>query len=90
MIGQAIINHISAILSKSNANDALEARIDQFAEERSFMLGPNDKAGMTELSEDYVRAVANLLIECDVAAKTAGIQRFTSQIIQTAASYFQS
>jgi len=90
MIGQAIINHIDTILAKSNAKNALEARIDQFAEERSFILGPNDKAGMTQLSEDYVRAVANLLIECDVAATTAGIQRFTSPIIQTAASYFLS
>ena len=90
MTGQAIINHIDTILAKSNANDALGARIDQFAEERSFTLGPNDKAGMMQLSEDYVRAVANLLIECDVAATAAGIQRFTSPIIQTAASYFLS
>jgi len=90
MIGQAIINHIDTILSNSNATEALEARIDQFAKERTFTLGPNDKAGMTQLSEDYVRAVANLLIECDVAATAAGIQRFTSPIIQIAASYFLS
>ena len=43
MTEQAIINHIDTILAKSNARNAFEARIDQFAEERSFTLGPNDK-----------------------------------------------
>ena len=47
MIGQAIINHIDTILSNSNATEALEARIDQFAEERTFTLGPNGLFGMS-------------------------------------------
>ena len=88
MIGHAVINHIDTILSKSTATKAFENRIDRFSKKRAFALGPNDKAGMTQLAEDYVRAVADLLIECDVAAEAAGIQRFTSPIIQTAASYF--
>lgn len=88
MTGQAIIKHIDTILSSSTANDALEARLKQFADDNSITLGPNDKAGMVELAEGYVRAVANLLIECDVTATAAGIQRFTSPIIQTSASYF--
>ena len=88
MIGQAIIEHIDKILSSSTANDALEARLEQFADDHSITLGPNDKAAMTELAEGYVRAVANLLIECDIAASASGIQRFTSPIIQTAAGYF--
>ena len=88
MTGQAIIEHIEALLSKSTSSDALNVRLEQLAIERSITLGPNDKTGMAELAEGYVRAVANLLIECDIAATAAGIQRFTSPIIQTAASYF--
>jgi hypothetical protein len=88
MIGQTIIEHIDTLLSSSTATDALEARLEQFADDHSITLGPNDKAAMTELAEGYVRAVANLLIECDVAAAAAGIQRFTSPIIETAAEYF--
>ena len=88
MIGQAIIEHIDTLLSSSTANDALEARLEEFADDHSITLGPNDKAAMTELAEGYVRAVANLLIECDIAAAASGIQRFTSPIIQTAAGYF--
>jgi len=90
MIGQAIINHIDTILSSATANDALEARLEQFADDHSITLGPNDKAAMAELAEGYIRAVANLLIECDIAATAAGIQRFASPIIQTAAEYFLS
>lgn len=88
MTGQAIIEHIDTLLSTSTANDAFEARLEQFADDNSITLEPNDKAAMTELAEGYVRAVANLLIECDMAAAAAGIQRFTSPIIQTAAEYF--
>ena len=88
MTGQAIIKHIDTLLSSSTAHDALEARLEQFADEHSITLGPNDKAAMTELAEGYIRAVANLLIECDIAATAAGIQRFVSPIIQTAAEYF--
>jgi uncharacterized membrane protein YkvA (DUF1232 family) len=88
MHGQAIIEHIDTILSRPNAHDALEARLDQFAEDHSITFGPNDKAAMTELAEGYVRAVANLLIECDIAATASGIQRFTAPIIQIAAGYF--
>lgn len=88
MTGQAIIEHIEMILSSSTANDALEDRLEQFAEDNSITLGPNDKSAMTELAEGYVRAVVNLLIECDIAATGAGIQRFTVSIIQTAAGYF--
>jgi len=90
MTGQAIIEHIDTLLSSSTANDALEARLEQFADDHSITLGPNDKAAITELAEGYVRAVANLLIECDMAATAAGIQRFASPIIQTAAEYFLS
>jgi len=90
MTGQAIIEHIDTILSSSSANDALKARLEQFADDHSVTLGPNDKAAMTELAEGYVRVVANLLIECDMASTAAGIQRFTSPIIQTAAEYFLS
>jgi uncharacterized membrane protein YkvA (DUF1232 family) len=88
MHGQAIIEHIDTLLSRPNANDALEARLEQFADDHSITLGPDDKAAMTELAEGYVRAVANLLIECDIAATASGIQRFTAPIIQTAAGYF--
>ncbi len=88
MIGQAIIEHIDTLLASPTANDALETRLEQFANDHSITLGLNDKAAMTELAEGYVRAVANLLIECDKAAAAAGIQRFTSPIIQTAAGYF--
>ncbi len=88
MIGQAIIEHIDTLLSSSTANDALATRLEQFADDNSITLGPNDKAAMTELAEGYVRAVANLLIECDMAATAAGIQQFTSPIILTAAEYF--
>jgi hypothetical protein len=88
MTGQAIIDHIDEILSSSTANDALEARLKQFADDHSITLGPNDKTAMMELAEGYVRVVANLLIECDIASTAAGIQRFTSPIIQTAAKYF--
>ena len=83
MTGQGIIKHIDTLLSSSTAHDALEARLEQFADEHSITLGPNDKAAMTELAEGYIRAVANLLIECDIAATAAGIQRFVSPIIQT-------
>jgi uncharacterized membrane protein YkvA (DUF1232 family) len=88
MHGQAIIDHIDTLLSRPNAHDALEARLEQFADDHSITLGPDDKAAMTELAEGYVRAVANLLIECDIAATASGIQRFTAPIIQTAAGYF--
>lgn len=88
MTAQAIIEHIDTLLSSSTANDALEARLEQFADDNSITLGPNDKAAMMELAEGYVRAVANLLIECDIAAVAAGIHRFTSPIIRTAAEYF--
>lgn len=90
MTGQAIIKHIDTLLSSSIATNALETRLEQFADDHSITLGPNDKAAMTELAEGYVRAVANLLIECDMAATAAGIQQFTSPIIQTAAEYFLS
>ena len=90
MTGQAIIEHIDTLLSTPTANDALEARLERFAQERSITLGLNDQAAMAELAEGYVRAVANLLIECDLAATAAGIQRFTLPIIQTAAQYFLS
>ena len=63
MIAQAIIRHIDTVLSSSNAKDALEARLEQFADENSITLGPNDKAAMTELAKGYVRTVTNLLIE---------------------------
>jgi uncharacterized membrane protein YkvA (DUF1232 family) len=88
MLGQAIIEHIDTLLSRPTANDALQARLEQFADDHSITLGPNDKAAMTELAEGYVRTVANLLIECDIAATASGIQRFTAPIIQTAAGYF--
>lgn len=90
MIGQAIIEHIETVLSSSTANHAFETRLEQFADENSIVLGPNDKAGMKKLAEEYVRAVANLLIECDMAATAAGVQQFTSPIILTAAQYFLS
>jgi uncharacterized membrane protein YkvA (DUF1232 family) len=88
MTGQAIIKHIDTVLSSSTANDALDARLEQFAVDHSIILGPNDKAAMAELAEGYIRTVANLLIASDIAATAAGIQRFTAPIIQTAAEYF--
>ncbi len=88
MTAQAIIEHTDTLLSSSTAYNALQAKLEQFADDNAITLGPNDKAAMTELAEGYVRAVANLLIECDMAAAAAGIQRFTSPIIRTAAAYF--
>jgi uncharacterized membrane protein YkvA (DUF1232 family) len=88
MTGQTIIKHIDTLLSDPTANEAFDDRLEQFAVDHSITLGTNDKAAMAELAEGYIRAVANLLIESDIAATAAGIQRFTAPIIQTAAEYF--
>lgn len=88
MLGKEIVEHIDSTLSAPTAGEAFGARLEQFAAGNSSKLESSDKAAMMSLAEDYVRSVGNLLIECDRTAITAGIQRFTAPILQTAANYF--
>lgn len=88
MLGKEIVEHIDSTLSAPTAGEAFGARLEQFAARNSSKLESSDKAAMMSLAEDYVRSVGNLLIECDRTAITAGIQRFTAPILQTAANYF--
>lgn len=81
-------NHVESVLAQPGARDALRARIGAFAAERGMALGPDDTDGLAQLSEDYVRAVVDLLIACDVASTRAGALPFAGPILQYAAAYF--
>lgn len=88
MISQTITAHIDSILSVRNSLDKFKKRVEEFARDNSVTLGPNDKQGMAQLAESYVRSMADLLSECDKQSAAMGLQRLTLPILQIAVAYF--
>ena len=88
MISQTITAHIDSILSGKNSLNKFRKRVEEFARDNSVSLGPNDKEGMAQLAESYVRSVADLLSECEKQSAAMGLQRFTLPILQRAVAYF--
>jgi hypothetical protein len=81
-------NHVEGVLAQPRARRNLRERIDAFAAEQGMTLAPGDADGLSQLSEDYVRAVVDLLIACDVASTRAGAAEFAAPILRYAAGYF--
>lgn len=88
MLGTQLMTHVEGILAKPQAKRHVHERIEEFAVEGGTKLGPNDKDELTAFCEGYVRAVVDLLRNCDVAATQAGALQFAGPILQTAAGYF--
>lgn len=88
MLAAQLKSHVETVLAQPNADRHIHKRIDEFAAASGTTLGPEDKNGLTELCEGYIRAVVDLLLACEVAAVQAGAIQFAGPILQTTAGYF--
>lgn len=88
MLAAQLKLYVESVLARPDADRHIHERIDEFAAGSGTTLGQNDKKGLTELCEGYIRAVADLLLACEVAATQAGAIQFAGPILQTSAGYF--